>query len=154
MDYILADRHVIPPEHWRFYDEQVVYLPDAYLPPASNLQIAETTPSRADCGLPPTGVVFCSFNHDYKILPAVFAVWMRLLLQVPGSVLWLMARSATCGQVHRPLALTPTGWSSRSACRGSRTTWRATASRICFSTPTPTTPTAPLPMRCWPACRC
>ena len=93
MDYILADRHVIPPEHWRFYDEQVVYLPDAYLPPASNLQIAETTPSRADCGLPPTGIVFCSFNHDYKILPAVFAVWMRLLLQVPGSVLWLMSRS-------------------------------------------------------------
>lgn len=93
MDYILADRHVIPPEHWRFYDEQVIYLPDAYLPPASNLQIAETTPSRADCGLPPTGVVFCSFNHDYKILPAVFAVWMRLLLQVPGSVLWLMSRS-------------------------------------------------------------
>ena len=93
MDYILADRHVIPPEHWHFYDEQVVYLPDAYLPPASNLQMAETTPSRADCGLPPTGVVFCSFNHDYKILPAVFAVWMRLLQQVPGSVLWLMSRS-------------------------------------------------------------
>jgi len=93
MDYILADRHVIPPEHWRFYDERVVYLPDAYLPPASNLQIAEATPNRADCGLPPTGVVFCSFNHDYKILPAVFAVWMRLLLQVPGSVLWLMSRS-------------------------------------------------------------
>ena len=93
MDYILADRHVIPPEHWGFYDEQVVYLPDAYLPPASNLQIAETTPSRAACGLPETGLVFCSFNHDYKILPAVFAVWMRLLLQVPGSVLWLMSRS-------------------------------------------------------------
>lgn len=93
MDYILADRHVVPPEHWRFYDEQVVYLPDAYLPPASNLQIAEATPSRADCGLPPAGVVFCSFNHDYKILPAVFAVWMRLLQQVPGSVLWLMSRS-------------------------------------------------------------
>ncbi|WP_310460696.1 tetratricopeptide repeat protein [Sphaerotilus sp.] len=93
MDYILADRHVVPPDHWPFYDERVVYLPDAYLPPASGLQISEATPSRADCGLPPTGVVFCSFNHDYKILPAVFAVWMRLLLQVPGSVLWLMSRS-------------------------------------------------------------
>jgi predicted O-linked N-acetylglucosamine transferase (SPINDLY family) len=93
MDYILADRHVVPPDHWPFYDERVVYLPDAYLPPASGLQISEATPSRADCGLPPKGVVFCSFNHDYKILPAVFAVWMRLLLQVPGSVLWLMSRS-------------------------------------------------------------
>ena len=93
MDYILADRHVIPAEHRQHYDEQVVYLPDAYLPPASGLAIAEATPDRADCGLPATGVVFCSFNHDYKILPAVFAVWMRLLQQVPGSVLWLMSRS-------------------------------------------------------------
>ncbi|HQY07553.1 MAG TPA: tetratricopeptide repeat protein [Burkholderiaceae bacterium] len=93
MDYILADRHVIPPEHHRFYDERVVYLPDAYLPPASGLTLAERTPSRAECGLPEDGVVFCSFNHDYKISPHMFAVWMRLLAQVPGSVLWLMSRS-------------------------------------------------------------
>lgn len=93
MDYIVADRHVIPPEHHGFYDERVVYLPDAYLPPAAGLQIAERTPSRAECGLPEEAVVFCSFNHDYKISPHMFAVWMRLLAQVPGSVLWLMSRS-------------------------------------------------------------
>jgi predicted O-linked N-acetylglucosamine transferase (SPINDLY family) len=93
MDYIIADQHVIPPKHQRYYNEQVIYLPDAYLPIASGLQIAERTPSRAECGLPETGVVFCSFNHDYKISPHVFAVWMRLLRQVPGSVLWLMSRS-------------------------------------------------------------
>jgi protein O-GlcNAc transferase len=93
MDYIVADRHVIPPEHVRHYNEQVVYLPDAYLPAASGLQIAERTPTRAECGLPEEGVVFCSFNHDYKIAPHVFAVWMNLLREVPGSVLWLMSRS-------------------------------------------------------------
>jgi protein O-GlcNAc transferase len=93
MDYIVADRHVIPPEHARFYNEKVVYLPDAYLPAASGLQIADHTPTRAECGLPEEGVVFCSFNHDYKIAPHVFAVWMNLLRQVPGSVLWLMSRS-------------------------------------------------------------
>jgi predicted O-linked N-acetylglucosamine transferase (SPINDLY family) len=93
MDYIIADQHVIPPKHQRYYNEQVIYLPDAYLPIASGLQIAERTPSRAECGLPETGVVFCSFNHDYKISHHVFAVWMRLLRQVPGSVLWLMSRS-------------------------------------------------------------
>jgi protein O-GlcNAc transferase len=98
MDYILADRHVIPPDQVRFYDERVVYLPDAYLPPASGLQIADHTPTRAECGLPESGVVFCSFNHDYKILPHLFAVWMRLLSQVPGSVLWLMARNETTQQ--------------------------------------------------------
>lgn len=93
MDYIVADRHVIPPEHQGFYDERVVYLPDAYLPPAAGLQIAERTPTRAECGLPEDAVVFCSFNHDYKISPHMFALWMRLLAQVPGSVLWLMSRS-------------------------------------------------------------
>ncbi|HMW23129.1 MAG TPA: tetratricopeptide repeat protein [Burkholderiaceae bacterium] len=93
MDYIVADRHVIPPEHHGFYNERVVYLPDAYLPPAVGVQIAERTPTRAECGLPDDAVVFCSFNHDYKISPHMFAVWMRLLAQVPGSVLWLMSRS-------------------------------------------------------------
>jgi predicted O-linked N-acetylglucosamine transferase (SPINDLY family) len=93
MDYIVADRHVIPPEHAQHYNEKVVYLPDAYLPAASGLQIAERTPTRAECGLPDEGVVFCSFNHDYKIAPHVFAVWMNLLREVPGSVLWLMSRS-------------------------------------------------------------
>ncbi|MEY4754382.1 MAG: hypothetical protein RJA44_2057 [Pseudomonadota bacterium] len=93
MDYILADPYVIPPENQRYFDEQVVYLPDNYLPPAADVRIAERTPSRAECGLPEQGVVFCSFNHDYKISPHIFAVWMRLLQRVPGSVLWLMSRS-------------------------------------------------------------
>ena len=93
MDYLVADRHVIPPEHAKHYNEKVVYLPDAYLPAASGLQIADHTPTRAECGLPEEGVVFCSFNHDYKIAPHVFAVWMNLLREVPGSVLWLMSRS-------------------------------------------------------------
>lgn len=93
MDYIIADRHVIPPEHQQFYNEQVVYLPDAYLPPAAGVTIAERTPTRAECGLPEEGVVFCSFNHDYKVSPHVFAVWMNVLKQVPGSVLWLMSRN-------------------------------------------------------------
>jgi len=93
IDYIVADRHIIPPEHQSFYNEKVVYLPDTYLPTDSSLRISARTPSRAECGLPDTGFVFCSFNHDHKISPTMFAVWMRLLVQVPGSVLWLMSRS-------------------------------------------------------------
>lgn len=93
IDYIVADRYVIPPEHQRYYDERVLYLPHAYLPTDSGLQIAERTPTRAECGLPEQGVVFCSFNHDHKISPHMFALWMRLLQQVPGSVLWLASRN-------------------------------------------------------------
>ncbi len=95
MDYIIADRYVIPQEHQRFYDEKVVYLPDAYLPTDAGLKIAERTPTRAECGLPEEAVVFCSFSHDYKLSPPLFDVWMRLLQQVPGSVLWLMSRGQT-----------------------------------------------------------
>ena len=93
MDYIIADRHVIPPEHQPYYDERVIYLPDSYLPTASGIELPAETPTRAGCGLPDEGMVFCSFNHDYKISPHVFAVWMNMLKAVPGSVLWLMSRN-------------------------------------------------------------
>lgn len=91
-DVLIADRHVVPPEQQQHYSERVVYLPDSYLPIDNGLRIAEETPTRAACGLPDTAFVFCSFSHDYKISPPVFAVWMDLLRRVPGSVLWLATR--------------------------------------------------------------
>ena len=93
MDYILADRHVIPPEQQSYYQEKVLYLPDTYLPTDSTLQPAEDTPSRESCGLPPEGIVFCSFSHDYKISPPLWRVWMSLMEETPVSVLWLVARN-------------------------------------------------------------
>ncbi|MES2151896.1 MAG: tetratricopeptide repeat protein [Pseudomonadota bacterium] len=92
MDYILADQFVIPAADQQYYTEEVVYLPDTYLPTDASVAISERTPTRAECGLPDQGVVFCSFSHDYKISPHLFDIWMRLLDQVPGSVLWLMSR--------------------------------------------------------------
>ena len=92
-DFILADRVVIPPEHQPFYSERVAYLPDTYLPTDAGIEIAERTPTRAECGLPETGAVLCSFSHDYKIHPDTFDVWMRILRKTPGSVLWLVSRN-------------------------------------------------------------
>lgn len=89
IDYILADRTVIPEEHRAFYSERVVYLPDTYQVNDDQRRIAAQAPTRSDAGLPEDGFVFCSFNNNYKITPAVFDVWMRLLGRVPGSVLWL-----------------------------------------------------------------
>ena len=51
-------------------------------------------PSRAEAGLPDSGVVFCNFNHGYKLTPDTFAGWIRILSQVPGSVLWLLKAPA------------------------------------------------------------
>jgi predicted O-linked N-acetylglucosamine transferase (SPINDLY family) len=90
MDYVVSDP-VTAPDHLReaMYREKVVRLPDTWITTDTSQAIAEATPSRADEGLPETGFVFCCFGTHYRIAPAVLDVWMRLLVQVPGSVLWL-----------------------------------------------------------------
>ena len=94
IDYLIADRHVIPLADQVHYSERVVYLPDSYLSNSYRLNdstrsIAQRTPSRAELGLPEAGFVFCCFNNNYKIAPYMFDIWMRLLRKVEGSVLWL-----------------------------------------------------------------
>lgn len=90
IDYIIADPVVIPTEHFPFYDEKVVWLPDSYQVNDAQRPIAERAPTRRACGLPETGFVFCCLNAPYKILPEAFDVWMRLLAAVDDSVLWLL----------------------------------------------------------------
>ena len=94
IDYIVADETVIPPQDRAHYAEQVVYLPGCYQPNDRKREIAAVAPPRSALGLPEAGFVFCSFNNNYKITPPVFDVWMRLLLAVPGSVLWLLEGNA------------------------------------------------------------
>jgi predicted O-linked N-acetylglucosamine transferase (SPINDLY family) len=89
MDYIIADRVVIPEENQIYYSEKIAYLPHSYMPNDRNRRIAEKTPSRIQAELPETGFVFACFNNPYKFGPEMFAVWMRLLRAVEGSVLWL-----------------------------------------------------------------
>jgi predicted O-linked N-acetylglucosamine transferase (SPINDLY family) len=90
MDYLVADRQVVPPGEEGAYVERVVRLPDTYQPNDRQRRIADRTPTRDELGLPADGFVFCCFNNTYKILPAQFAAWMRVLAAVPGSVLWLL----------------------------------------------------------------
>ena len=95
IDYVVADATVIPPGDDEFYTEKVVRLPDSYQVNDRQRFIAPQTPTRAEAGLPETGIVFCCFNNNYKITPNVFDVWMRLLRRVHGSVLWLLTDNAT-----------------------------------------------------------
>jgi protein O-GlcNAc transferase len=90
LDYIIADTFVIPPPYTTQYSEQVVYLPDCFQ--ANDDQRIVSAPSfgRAQVELPEKAFVFCCLNATYKINPRMFDVWMRLLKQVPASVLWLL----------------------------------------------------------------
>ena len=90
IDYLIADPRIIPPKSQQHYREKILYLPHCYLPRDTSVVPSPETPRRSDFGLPEEGFVFCSFNHDYKINPPMFKIWMDLLKEVPGSVLWLM----------------------------------------------------------------
>jgi protein O-GlcNAc transferase len=90
IDYLIADPRIIPPELQKHYAEKILYLPHCYLPRDTSVVPSPITPKRSDFGLPEEGFVFCSFNHDYKINPQIFKIWMQLLNEVKNSVLWLM----------------------------------------------------------------
>jgi predicted O-linked N-acetylglucosamine transferase (SPINDLY family) len=89
MDYLIADPTIIPERCRPYYSEQILYLPDSCLPGDSQRPIGAEALTRAQAGLPATGCVFCCFNNIAKITPDTFSGWMRILAQVPDSVLWL-----------------------------------------------------------------
>jgi predicted O-linked N-acetylglucosamine transferase (SPINDLY family) len=90
IDYIIADRIVVPEAMSASFSERLLLLPDSYQPNDDARHISDVLPSRAECGLPENGFVFCCFNQSYKITPREFAIWIRLLQHVEGSVLWLL----------------------------------------------------------------
>lgn len=89
IDYIIVDPWIAPSEDQPFYAERLVQLPECYLPSDTRRVIAPA-PSREECGLSNDGFVFCCFNSPYKFAPRCFDAWMRLLRDVPDSVLWLV----------------------------------------------------------------
>jgi protein O-GlcNAc transferase len=90
IDYIIADRFVVPDRQRDFYSEKIIYLPETFQANDLKRDLPKDVLSRAEVGLPENAFVFCSFNNSYKITPACFDIWMRLLNQVEGSVIWLL----------------------------------------------------------------
>lgn len=105
LDYIIGDPVVTPVGHEDFYTEHIVRLPDSYQVNDSHRAIAGYTPTRFEAGLPASGFVFSCFNDNYKITPEVFAIWMRLLHRVEGSVLWLFQGNADAAENLRRAAV-------------------------------------------------
>ena len=90
MDYIVADKRIIPDGDEIYFTENIIHLPHTYQPTDNQRTVSRRRISRTEMGLPQTGFVFCCFNNNYKISAAEFDIWMRLLAQVEGSVLWLL----------------------------------------------------------------
>ena len=94
VDWILADRFVMPPELLPYCTERPIYLPHCYQVSDRQRDVAPR-PARATYGLAEDAFVFCSFNNNFKFTEEVFSAWMRILAQVKGSVLWLLADNDT-----------------------------------------------------------
>lgn len=90
IDYIIADKNLIPLKSQIFYSEKPIYLPHQYQAQDDDLSISQELPSRSTLGLPESGFVFCAINSPNKIRASEFDIWMRLLQRVSGSVLWLL----------------------------------------------------------------
>ena len=94
IDYLIADRTLIPQEAQQAYSEKIAYLPNSYQANDRKRVISDKRFTKGDLGLPEQGFIFCSFNNNYKILPATFEIWMRILKAVDASVLWLYEDNA------------------------------------------------------------
>lgn len=92
IDYLLADRTIVPAEHEALYAEKVVCLP-SYQANDSQRKISDRIFTRDELGLPPNATVYCCMNNNYKITPRMFDIWMRILQNVPESVLFLFAEN-------------------------------------------------------------
>ena len=90
VDYLIADHFVIPSDHEEHYAEKIIRVDGCYQP-NDRKRVVPPAPSRAECGLPDQGFVYCCFNQTYKITSEVFDVWCRLLKNTSDSVLWLLA---------------------------------------------------------------
>tara|TARA_B100000686_G_C16788628_1_gene977051 strand:+ start:1551 stop:3416 length:1866 start_codon:yes stop_codon:yes gene_type:complete len=95
IDYIVADKILIPKENQKYYSEKIIYLPNTYQPRDSSQKICNKTYKKEDLGLPENSFVFCCFNQNYKITPNIFSIWMKLLKRIDNSVLWLLEENQT-----------------------------------------------------------
>ena len=93
-DYLIGDPIVTPLEHAGHFSESLALMPHCYQPNDRQRAVGER-PARAQAGLAETGFVFCCFCQPYKITPAMFDLWCRLLREVPGSLLWLLQSTPT-----------------------------------------------------------
>jgi len=89
VDYRITDSIVTPEIEAKDWNEKLTWLPTTFWICDDQLTVG-TVPRRDECNLPDDAFVFCCFNSHHKHEPASFDIWMRLLIRLPDSVLWLI----------------------------------------------------------------
>ena len=89
MDYLIADKTVIPDSCRKFYSEKIIYMPSTFMPGDDTQKISEKNLSKKDFDIPNNAVIYCCFNKSYKITPNIFDIWINIIKEVKNSILWL-----------------------------------------------------------------
>lgn len=103
VNYILADKIIIPQTSRKYFTEKVLYFPYSYQINSPNPKFTKNS-TRSDLGIEKNTFVFASFNHAYKITQEIFTVWLNILRQVPNSVLWLLDQNSLQSKSLRQFA--------------------------------------------------
>lgn len=98
IDYIVADKILIPQESQKYYSEKILYLPNSYQPNSNKAYIINKNLSCEQFGLPANHFIFCSFNNNYKINPFIFNSWIKILKNTEKSILWVLSENEDCKQ--------------------------------------------------------
>ena len=95
IDYIVADKFLIPKKYFKNYSEKVVYLPNSFYPCPKTMKVSNKEFTKRSLNLPEDSFIFGSFNNNYKITPDMFDAWMKILKNTKNSVLWLLSTNKT-----------------------------------------------------------
>ncbi len=88
IDYLIADKTVIPKESRDCYSEKIIFMPDTFQANDNQRTFDSLPTTRSQNDLPEDAIVFCCFHNSYKISEEAFNIWLRILNKTPKSVLW------------------------------------------------------------------
>ena len=89
MDYLIADKIIIPNEYKKYYSEKIIYMPNSFMPFDDKKKISNKKFSRKDFNFNENSFILAAFHKNIKITPREIASWSRLLKKIPNAVLWL-----------------------------------------------------------------
>jgi predicted O-linked N-acetylglucosamine transferase (SPINDLY family) len=89
IDYLIADKILIPEKNKKHFTEKIIYLPNCYQPSDSGRLVIDKKLTRDKFNLKNNEFVFCCFNTAHKINPKIFDSWANILRETDNSVIWL-----------------------------------------------------------------
>lgn len=89
LDFVIADRQVLPEELTPYFTEKPLYLEGSFLP-FNKCDDNLPAVTRESLQLPKDAFLMAAFGNVYKLNEELLEAWIQILRQSENSVLWLM----------------------------------------------------------------